>query len=94
MTKQEKIDILWKMMWLNFRLNFNRPKTLRCFGLCSIIQLVTNFKYNNLETDIPEILSYRNDFGTLHWWSYKGRFIPWWERHKAIWKTIRQLKKS
>lgn len=97
MTKQEKIDILKKMMKLNFRYNFLWGTTNHSvIGLCYCFEKVVNFKLKRLEHHIPEIFQHRKkhvvDGG--YWWSHEGRLIPWWERHKAIWKTIRQLKKS
>jgi hypothetical protein len=93
MTKEEKIDILWDMMLLNFRDNFNRKGI--CVGLCTIYQFVTDFRLHDMRDSIPELIQYRVTTNRhLYWWPYRGRFIPWWERHKAIWKTIRHLKKS
>lgn len=97
MTKQEKIDILWEMMWLNFRYNFLWGTTSHSvIGLCYCFEEVVNFKLRRLKHHIPEIFQHRKIQGGVngYWWSYEGRFIPWWERHIAIWKTIRQLKKS
>jgi hypothetical protein len=91
MTKQEKIDILWKMMWLNFQSNFGRIKFRK--GLCSIFKEATDFKYLMLSSDIPEITLYGN-ITYLWWWTPYGRFLPWWKRHWAIWKTIQDIKKQ
>lgn len=92
MTKEEKIGILWRMMGLNFIKNFNRKGL--CVGLCTIYEIVTDFRLFNLKDNIPELIQYRNHYCLAYWWPYTGRFIPWWERHKAIWKTIRNLSKS
>lgn len=92
MTKQEKIDILWKMMWLNFKYKFGRKNTI---ALCYCFEMATNFKKRRLRENIPEILKHKNVnfINDTYWWSFKGRFLPWWERHLAIWRTIQDIKK-
>lgn len=90
MTKQEKIDILRKMMKLNFKMNFNNPYT---YGLCTILEKATGFRYHGLSETIPELEKYR-DLEIAWWWTTNGRFIPWWKRHWAIWRTIRDIKKQ
>lgn len=98
MTKEEKIDILKKMLWLNFKENFNN--TGLSYGLCNLFQRASDYSHWSLLDDIPELFEYRYrkhlpyDQPGGYWWPYRGRFIPWWERHKAIWKTIKHLKKS
>lgn len=92
MTKQEKIDILKKMMWMNFQWNFCK-QGLRA-GLCFMFEDAINFKDLYLSRSIPEILIYKKGSYEGYWWPTEGQFIPWWYRHVAIWKTIRQLKKS
>ena len=96
MTKKEKIKILWRMIWLNFNRNFNVKNSFGCLGLCYLFEVAVDFKLKRLEHHIPEIFQHRKIHGDMHgyWWPYEGRFIPWWYRHVAIWKTIRQLKKS
>jgi hypothetical protein len=98
MTKEEKIGILKKMMWLNFQENFNNAGLT--LGLCNIFRRASNYSHLSLFEDIPELFEYRDrkylpyDQPQGYWWPKNGRFIPWWERHKAIWKTIKHLKKS
>lgn len=92
MTKEEKIDILKKMLWLNFKENFGRKGI--CIGLCTIYEFAADFKHHHMRDAIPELVEYTTFHNSLYWWPYRGRFIPWWERHKAIWKTIKHLKKS
>ena len=92
MTKEEKIDILWEMMWLNFRENFGRKGI--CTGLCRIYAFATDFRLPYMRNQLPELNQYRVGNYYEFWWPYRGRFIPWWHRHVAIWKTIKHLKKS
>ena len=94
MTKQEKIDILWKMMKLNFQRNFNN--TGLTYGLCTILRRASNYSHMNLLDAIPEIYQHRHISYDPegYWWPSRHRFKSWWYRHVAIWKTIRQLKKS
>ena len=91
MTKKEKIDILWKMMWLNFKYNFMSNGI--CKGLCFIYGYATDFRLHHLKEDIPELFK-RKHIIHAYWWSYRGIFYPWWHRHIAICKTIIQLKKT
>lgn len=93
MTKEEKITILKKMMLLNFRDNFGRKGRI-CIGLCTIYEIVVDYKYDGMRDQLPELVEYRTFHNGAYLWPYRGRFIPWWERHKAIWKTIKHLKKS
>lgn len=92
MTKEEKIDILKKMLWLNFKENFGRYGI--CTGLCFIYELATNYSIHDVRDTIPELIKHRTTYQNPFWWPYRGRFKPWWERHKAIRKTIKHLKKS
>jgi hypothetical protein len=92
MTKEEKIDILKKMLWLNFKENFGKKGV--CVGLCTIYGFAADFKYHGMRDQLPELVQYRTHHDLAYWWPYRGRFKPWWYRQIAIWKTIRHLKKS
>lgn len=90
MTKEEKIITLKKLMRINFEVNFGKRYTM---GLCTLFRRVTN--YEDLFTHFPELASHVPiEHFFYYWWEHKGYFKPWWERHVAIWKTIKQLKKS
>lgn len=92
LTTDEKIRILRKIRWVNFKENF--LKSGLHIGLCTIFDFVTNFKYPySLGWAIPEIKKNKGaNLSTYYWWGTEGRFLPWWERHKAINKTINLLK--
>lgn len=92
MTKKEKIKILKKMLWLNFTENFGRKGM--CIGLCTIYEYATDFKHHKMRDQLPELVENRTIHTSVYWWPCRGRFIAWWERHKAILKTIKKLKKS
>lgn len=90
MTKEEKILVLRKMIKINFKRNF-----LFGFdkGLCKIFeQLGYEGQLNEV---IPELVPplEREDDIYWFWWETHGRIIPWWERHKAIKRTIKELEK-
>ena len=93
MTKEEKIILLKKMLKLNFKYNFFNTS---CYGLCSIWDHVAPEGTEALRFTLPEIVPKFNDPSDIHyyWWEHTGFFKPWWKRHKAIWKTIKHLKKS
>ncbi len=96
MNKQEKINILKKMMKFNFQENFNNTTGLS-YGLCNLFRRASNYSHTNLLDAIPEIYEYRDiNYYQVegYWWPKYGRFRSWWYRHVAICKTIRQLKKS
>ena len=92
MTRIQKIEMLKKLMWKNFELNFGNKYTI---GLCTM--------YNEMDTDgeglicdIPEIVPSFSNGSDIYffWWEHQGYFKPWWERHKAIRRTIKKLRKS
>lgn len=93
MTKEEKIILLKKMLKMNFKYNFFKNN---CYGLCIIWDRVAPEGSLPLRFEIPEIVPKFNDPSDIHyyWWDHTGFFKPWWERHKAIRKTIKHLKKS
>lgn len=93
LTTEKKIRILRKMRWLNFKENFLKIRFR--VGLCTIFDYASDFRHPySLSEAIPEIKNFKTNHLSIYWWTTEGRFLPWWERHKAINKTINLLKKS
>lgn len=90
MSNEKKIILLKKLMWKNFSRNFGSRYTI---GLCSLWKMVAP-RAHKLHLEIPEIVpKFKDDIDIFYyWWEHNGYFKPWWERHKAIHKTIKQLK--
>lgn len=95
-------------MLLNFKGNFfHSTFDTRDYviGLCHLYRSIDNRKVHrglcddhvNLNEEIPDILDFVNkQYMSVHrnyWWPHRG-FKAWWERHVAIVRTIRKLKKS
>ena len=91
MTKEEKIVVLRKMIKINFKRNFLSEETT---GLCKIFE-VLGYE-GQLNEVIPELVPTfeREDDLYWFWWETHGRIIPWWQRHKAIYRTINKLEQS
>lgn len=92
MRRVQKIEILKKLMWKNFSMNFGNKYTI---GLCSLYKEMDT-DGEGLYQDIPELAPpFKNAFDLYYfWWEHKGYFRPWWERHKAIRRAIKKLRKS
>ncbi len=95
LNKEQKIKILNQMLWLNFRHNIWSLNQ----GLCSIYRTVAK-KLNPLEEwyslvcDIPELFPENPLNRFFFWWPYEGSILPWYYRHKAILKAIKEIKQN